>query len=198
MNQKVIIAVLAACVLLLTACGTVVYAQTAKDPAAEASAENWGQTQEKAHDLEDMIYTDSPLSLYEKNYAKATDAQKKQLENIQTGKMSRYGHEYTKQILIIMGELPADTPRITLEQARSICKDIQEKNPSYEEFAPTVLAAFNEIAGAPDYDGGNGLRFRDYYLNDQQTEVIRVFGTNVGYINEETGASEVLCRWHSD
>ena len=139
---------------------------------------------------------DYGYDLYEKSYAKATDAQKKQLESIQTNTTSYgYAHEYIKKVLIIMGELPADTPQITLAQAQVICKDIQERNLSFSEFTPALIAAFNEIAGAPDYDGGSGMRVIDYYLNDRQTELLRLSANGVLYINKEANIYEFLCNW---
>ena len=142
---------------------------------------------------------DYGYDLYEKSYAKATDAQKKQLESIQTNTTSYgYAQEYTKQILIIMGELPADTPQITLAQAQAICKDIQERNLSFSEFTPALIAAFNEIAGAPDYNGGSGMRVIDYYLNDRQTELLRLTGISVLYINKEADIHDILCKWEAN
>ena len=183
MKKNAIIATLIACVVLLAAFVTTAYVQAAN----------------KTNHLGPFSphpYNCTPLELYESCYARATDTQKKQLENIQTGKFGPYVSEYPKQVLIIMGDLPADTPQLTLAQARAVCENITSQQLSFEAFKPTLLANFNTIAGAPDYDGGCGLSNIVYYLNEQGTEYIMVFEIGVRYINEDTNTHEKLCWWN--
>ena len=68
-------------------------------------------------------------SLYEYCCAHASDEQRRQLESFELGytafssEIDRQG--YTRQIETIMGALSSDTPRLTVEQARSIYFEVR-------------------------------------------------------------------------
>lgn len=102
------------------------------------------------------------MSLYEYCCAHASDEQRRQLESFEMGykgatsELLREG--YIRQIETIMGALPSDTPRLTVEQARSIYFEVRAEGYGLgsRELEMELIRRYNEIAGAPDYDGGCG------------------------------------------
>jgi hypothetical protein len=66
--------------------------------------------------------------------------------------------EYTRQEKVLLGELDADTPRITLEEAENII----EESGSFREIMKKVM----DICKYPDYNGGSGLSITEFWLND--------------------------------
>lgn len=91
-------------------------------------------------------------------------------------------HEEVRQPMIDGGELPADTPRITIEQATEIVTDPTLEQEVIEglfvwlplEVQEELEAEFNAIAGAPDYQWfpTSGGQHNFYGLNDSCTEFI--------------------------
>lgn len=137
-----------------------------------------------------------PDTLYEKSYAIASEEQKRQLEQIQAANEWGSLGECTRAIMIVMGDLSADTPRLTLSQARDICEKLEGRwFLSSDSFEQNAVRRFDKIAGAPDFQGGSGIYRYVYYLDDEQTESITVMLGSVRYSNEETGESEVLVRY---
>ena len=117
-------------------------------------------------------------TLYEQAYEKATEEQKRRLENIEMeekeyGVSGRDRNTYIKQIKTIMGEISADTPYISLEQAKRICREFQCGTNKDEDFA-RITAEFNKIAGAPDIDGGSGFRILWYYIDEKHDGYITI------------------------
>lgn len=76
-----------------------------------------------------------------------------------------YGERAVK---IVLGELPADQPRITEEQAKNIISKIAaaKTGATTEEKTSQLLKEFNEIHGAPDYVGGSGIYRTVYILSE--------------------------------
>lgn len=79
-------------------------------------------------------------------------------------KGARMVGEYTRQEKILLGELDADTPRITLEEAETII----EESGSFSEIMKKVM----EIHKYPDYNGGSGLSITEFWLNDSGSSMI--------------------------
>lgn len=71
-----------------------------------------------------------------------------------------------RKALQIIGELPADQPRLTLAQVQRIVEQYGDLGESMQQF--------NAIAGAPDFSGGSGISFTVYFLNDQGTDCIHI------------------------
>ena len=95
---------------------------------------------------------------------------------------------HVREIKTIMGEIPEDTPRLTVEVAERICKayPIPSENESPDKIDDDIEELFNEVAGAPDLDGGSGIHFRHYYLNDNDdSEYIRLTDGIVRYVNKK-------------
>jgi hypothetical protein len=113
-------------------------------------------------------HTYNSIDLFEKSYARATNEQKKQLDALKDDKSIKLPGQWTKRILIIMNELPADTPMLTMDDISLICQSDGLKS-LYKvdsiQFQRIVLNEFNQIAGAPDYQGGSGM-YRFYYFLD--------------------------------
>ncbi len=130
--------------------------------------------------------------LWTKCYERATPEQREQLEELKV-KCSGLPSDYPKQILLIMGDLPEDTPGITLEQARAIIATLDIDDFSEDEALENeIIRRFNPIAGAPDYDGGSGFRTVIYYVDGDPSKCISIcFGT-IEYIDVTNHISETL------
>ena len=101
-----------------------------------------------------------------------------------------WAEERIRDIKILMGELPEDTPRLTLEDVEGICNEYKGLPEGYYE--SEFIARFNEIAGAPDEDGGSGIAHRTYYFDDEHTEGIHVAFGRVSYHDYVKGTKTVL------
>ncbi len=123
-------------------------------------------------DYENNLFT---LSMQEAN-----DEQKAKLEEI--AKRNSPSEWYEREILMIMGKLPADTPRLTPEKAGKILKGIDpadyERETAYEA---EVIAKFNEYAGAPDFRASTGVIYAKYYVDDSAESYIIVSAGSVVY-----------------
>ncbi len=111
------------------------------------------------------ITNDSNASFYESAYAKATSEQKVELDKIIADNSISLPGEWRRPVLIAIGDLPKDQPRLTAEQAGKIY-DTKDRS--------ALESEFNKIAGAPDFVGGSGIGRSIYYLNDNRTEAIYV------------------------
>ena len=130
------------------------------------------------------------LANYFERYA--DDAQKEALAN--SIKYDFLGPKmwYERQISIILGRIPEDSPRITLEQARKICSEIDlsgEKNVG--EMNAKLRREFNKYA-VPDYDGGSGIRSTYYFFDDEPTGYIVIRFDRVTYYDLVNGTTEEL------
>lgn len=150
---------------------------------------NWTEPPEDEDDDE----PGEPSGLYEECYAVATEEQREQLENIVVFENWSRQEWYTKQIMIIMDMLPEDTPCITLEQAQAICAEIDPYDyDTPDEFENVIVGRFNEIAGAPDFDGGSGITRKFYFLDNNQTEYLVVTGCFVEYVDSSGSRTFLL------
>ncbi len=113
------------------------------------------------------IINDSNVSFYETAYAKATNEQKEELDKIIADRSIGLPGEWRRPVLIVIGDLPKDQPRLTVEQAGEIYDSIGRDESALER-------EFNKIAGAPDFVGGSGIGRSIYYLNENRTDAIFV------------------------
>ncbi len=135
-------------------------------------------------------YTGNSSPLFQEAYPRANDKQKRQLTNIQDA--YQLPGDYTRQIMIIMGDLPRNTQRLSLSKAEKICESIKEEynagNISDNELEYVICQRFNEIAGAPDFEGGSGIGRSIYHLNDTGSERLMVmFGVVIYWGEGEDG-----------
>ena len=117
------------------------------------------------------------MTLYERSMLHADPEQKKKLEGIDTYGYEVLPEEMTKQIMIIMGELPEDVPMLTLVKAQELIEEVKadpECPTNLDLLGDTIAKRFNEIAGAPDIECGSGLSHRIYFLNEEHTECIDI------------------------
>ena len=200
MRKKRLLFICATCVLFAAACAAagVIYAASAPaegsgEPSAGfMSSERISRPEAYWRGLESAAADED---LWTRSYRRATPEQRQRLENIE----KTYGgfgdrSEYTKQILTIMGDLPPDTPNLTMEQAREICETFDPGNGgTVDEAAIQYAREFSKIAGAPDFDGGSGVRSVVFYLDGDPTKCIVVVLGSVLYIDKTTDRVTVLC-----
>ena len=131
--------------------------------------------------------------LFTKSYRIASEDQKARLDNIQKEDFLGAVGTYTKQIKIIMNELPETVPNITKAQAIDICSEVNvEDYASADDFEYDITQRFNEIAGAPDFEGGSGFRRIVYFIDDAHSKYIIIRLGNVEYVDNETDECEVI------
>lgn len=125
-------------------------------------------------------------SFYERSYAKATSEQKVELDKIVADKSIGLPGEWRRPVLIAIGDLPKDQPRLTAKQAGEIYDRIGRDERALEK-------EFNKIAGAPDFVGGSGIGRSIYYLNENRTEAIFVMEMNAyHYVFNDDGTYTLL------
>lgn len=133
---------------------------------------------------------------WDKYYEMATPTQKEKLDTLKAEEPNTHRVQ-PRKVFIIMGILPEDTPRATLEQIKTIIEEM--KHTTYESPRMRYLdfqKRMNEVCGYYDYDPvvnellSAGIR---YYLNDEGTERIWYrYNSCVEYYCAETGVKEVL------
>jgi len=111
----------------------------------------------------ERVTTEPSASFYELAYAKATSDQKEELDKIIADKSIGLPGEWRRPVLITIGDLPKDTPRLSAEQAAELynSKDVS-----------ALESEFNKIAGAPDFVGGSGIERSIYFLNNDRSDAI--------------------------
>jgi len=123
-------------------------------------------------------------SFYELSWDRATNEQREQLQAIFADPGIGLVGEWVRPVLIVLGDLPADTPRLTVQDAANLYGKV--------DFAD-LEKEFNKIAGAPDWIGGSGIYREIYYLNDERTEAIYlIFGDVFYFKNNEDGTQTRL------
>lgn len=75
---------------------------------------------------------------------------------------------YERAALTIIGDLPDNQKRLSLAEAEKLVDS--KDNPR------DIVDAFNEIAGAPDFEGGSGITWAIYFLDEMKSEAIYVSG----------------------
>lgn len=99
-----------------------------------------------------------------------TDEQRAALEALEQ-KGNQIIGAYSRAVLQAKGILPADQPRLTLEQAKQI---IEEERMNEGWLSISCMIRFNEIAGAPDVVWGSGIDHEVWFLDDAGKEFIEV------------------------
>ena len=125
---------------------------------------------------------ESNASFYELAYAKATSEQKEELDKIIDDKSIGLPGEWRRAVLIAIGDLPKDTPRLSAEQAAKLFdgKEISD-----------LESEFNKIAGAPDFVGGSGIQRSIYFLKDDRSEAIILMLDDVFHIVYNDDGTEI-------
>jgi hypothetical protein len=132
------------------------------------------------------IINDPNVSFYESAYARATSEQRVELDKIIADNSIGLPGEWRRPVLIAIGDLPKDQPRLTAEQAGEIYDRIGRDESALE-------SEFNKIAGAPDFVGGSGIGRSIYYLNENRTDAIYVMlGDAFHYVYNDDGTETRL------
>ena len=209
MKRKWFILIITLCVVIIAAAG-IIYAKpdqsekdssrffenpvNTQDLSEEEPPEYWERREKiEAEAVQSRLeQEEANKDLWTKCYERATPEQREQLEELKV-KCSGLPSDYPKQILLIMGDLPEDTPGITPEQARAIIATLDIDDFSEDEALENeIIRRFNPIAGAPDYDGGSGFRTVIYYVDGDPSKCISIcFGT-IEYIDVTNHISETL------
>jgi len=121
------------------------------------------------------IINDSNVSFYESAYAKATSEQKEELDKIIADKSISLPGEWRRPVLIAIGDLPKDQPRLSAEQAAELYDSKEISALEGEVKNRALQSEFNKIAGAPDFFGGSGIERAIYFLNDDRSKAIFLF-----------------------
>jgi hypothetical protein len=110
------------------------------------------------------------IGFYQLSYDRATPEQREQLDAIIADDWFGWGVDSSggmgqkrRDIHITLGDLPADTPRLTAQDAANLYGKVPFDQLDDE---------FNKIAGAPDWVGGSGITTTVYFMNDERTESI--------------------------
>lgn len=140
------------------------------------------------------IINDSNVSFYESAYAKATSEQKQELDKIIADKSIGLPGEWRRPVLIAIGDLPKDQPRLSAEQAAELFDSKGGGNWFLEDSEISELEGeFNKIAGAPDFVGGSGIERSIYFLNDDRSEAIYLMlGDVAHYVFNDDGTETRL------
>jgi hypothetical protein len=94
-----------------------------------------------------------------------TEKEKLQLEELRQKGEQNFG-KYWWQEKVLLGEISADSPKLTLDTA----KEIVSAGGSFGE----ILSKFKEIQKYPDFVGGSGLTLIDYWLDEKGNDTIHI------------------------
>lgn len=82
--------------------------------------------------------------------------------------------EWKRDALIIIGELPYDMKRLKIEDVKRIIKENEDES--------SRVKAFNEIAGAPDWEGGSGIHRTIYFMDENRKDGIYIIANHVVHV----------------
>ncbi len=119
--------------------------------------------------------------LYRDYYAVADDSQKVALDAYRERNQGDTSIRVnTRELRMIMGEVPEDQPRITLEKAEELWQRLCDYCNTHPQEAKEVGAGLilyrmlNEVTGGPDEEGGSGVNFCEYYMDETGWERIHL------------------------
>ena len=116
-----------------------------------------------------------------------TDEQKAQLKTLKSKEERLFG-EFRRARAVILGELAADAPRLTMEQITGMIAESE----SFDEIMQKLGAA----QPYPDYFGGSGMTLIEYWFDDLGTEKILVTYEQADVIYIRLDASGNIADWH--
>jgi hypothetical protein len=91
--------------------------------------------------------------------------------------------EWKRDALKIIGELPHDVKRIKIEDAERVIKENKDQD--------AIIKAFNEIAGAPDWEGGSGIHRIIYFIDNNHKEGIFIINNNIMHVVTDEKGEQV-------
>ena len=128
-------------------------------------------------------------------YAQAWPEEKKELDRICA---STIGGINPRQMAIAHGRLNPEAPRLRLKRVKQICSELSsDQYVNASEFERAVAEMFDDFCAGPDFygDGETGVTRREYYLNDEGTEYIKLEGPLVIYVNKTTDEQKIMFEW---
>jgi len=133
-----------------------------------------------------MSRDENTWTSFDRAYLRGGEEQRSRLRT--EGKMykEQFGTvgDYTRLIRRVFGELPEDQPRLTQEQVFTIVDTLkaQKEKLNYTEAAGQFLKMLDEVAGAPDFEGGSGDSYRIYAFTDDLSSYAYVMDGVLGVI----------------
>lgn len=132
-----------------------------------------------------ILTEEEPIdTFYEESYKRANADQKERLDIIYADKSAGWIGEWKRDVLIVLGDIPADTPRLTVKDAEIYF----EEDITYED----IQVLFNEKAGAPDFVGGSGIHREIYYLDDKRSEAIVIMLGGILHVRFDEDGTETI------
>ena len=150
---------------------------------------------EEEKSVRDELLACSRDRLYNKCMNIATPEQKAQLkailDDLYSGDFGGGKKDYTRRILTIMGVIPEDAPRLTLEDAKRLIEEMRAEGllDNFPSCINQIRERFNTVAIAPDVDGGSGFGIITYVLDSEKKTYIQIHsGAGIIYYDgtEET------------
>ncbi|MBR0136592.1 MAG: hypothetical protein IJM18_10330 [Clostridia bacterium] len=148
----------------------------------------------EAYERAEHKYVEPPYEpgVYERFEASATPEQKAEIKAYAQSSNLGTWIWCTRKQLELMGEIPEDTPRITLEQAKKICAGFDPSEyKSVSELEYDLTRAFNTYT-VPDFDGGSGISIVTYLLDADGNRYIKISMGTVTYYDRVNNTSEEL------
>ncbi|RJE83044.1 hypothetical protein D3P07_25780 [Paenibacillus sp. 1011MAR3C5] len=131
------------------------------------------------HELDMTLYSN-----YDNLYALAADEEQKSELNFLKANDVMGSGVWLREGLIIVGELPQDQRRLTLQAVR-------DKLETYTD-DETLMKQLNLIAGAPDWLGAGDVGRVIYHLNDEGTDSIHFSYGVISYVHQDSNGAEQI------
>ncbi|MCR2807296.1 hypothetical protein [Paenibacillus soyae] len=131
-------------------------------------------------DVDEQMIALAHMQDYGAFYSLAEDSDEREaLQQLEADDSMGFG-AWTREALMIVGELPRDQARLTLQDAEKIVAQTAGTD--------SIVEKFNGIAGAPDWQGGSGADRKIYFLDESKSEAVIVLnGVSASHVIYERG-----------
>ena len=124
------------------------------------------------------LVSNGTFDLYARSMNIATEEQKEKLRAIHDNReFPTWDEAFERKVAVIMGLIPEDWPRLTVEDAKRILREMEDEELFLEKSAfnvNIVRKRFDEIAFAPDCNDGSGFSYIRYFIDDTKTDFIEI------------------------
>ena len=165
---------------------------------AYSEQENISTETETEQDISSVLKDVSYDRLYMESLKIANEEQKEKL--LALGSLRNdWVETRVRDTKVIMGLMPEDAPRLTLDDAWRICEEYYSQVGGELKFTmlEDLIDLFNSIAVSPDIYGGSGLTHVFYYLDDH-TELISIQYGRVCYHSFKDNTTVILLDWYQN
>ena len=123
----------------------------------------------------------------------ATEEQWEELRNAPKSDILGQRDMCERMVREILGDIPKDSPRITLKQAKEICAkhDVADYNDNIWTSQYKLIEKFEKYAVA-DFNGGSGISRAIFFLDDEPTGYIDIHPLKVTYYDLVNGTEEII------